>query len=91
MIFCKRINEDLSVREEHEAAHELLLRSIEKLYGISSPRIEKGEHGKPFFPEHPEIFFNISHCRGLVVCGFSDSEIGVDAELIRDHSPRVMD
>lgn len=91
MIFYKIINDDSDRREEHRTAYEILSYGLKELYDITEYSIEKGEHGKPFIPEYPEIKFNISHCKGLVVCGFSDSDIGVDAEFIRDFSPRVME
>lgn len=46
-----------------------------------------GEKGKPFLgPGMPDsrIQFNLSHCRGLVICGIVlDHQIGVDVEEIR--------
>ncbi len=91
MIFYKIIDHSSCRREEHETAYKMLSYGLKKLYDITEYNIEKGEHGKPFIAEYPEIKFNISHCKGLVVCGFSDNDIGVDAELIRDFSPRVME
>ena len=91
MIFYKIIDHSSERREEHETAYKMLSYGLKNLYDITEYNIEKGEHGKPFIAEYPEIKFNISHCNGLVVCGFSDNDIGVDAELIRDFSPRVME
>lgn len=44
------------------------------------PRFECGEHGKPTIAGHPELHFNISHCRHAVAVAVSDSEVGVDVE-----------
>lgn len=40
--------------------------------------MEKGEYGKPFFPDGPK--FNISHCRCITVCAVADSPVGIDIE-----------
>lgn len=41
------------------------------------------DHGKPFFLDHPEWHFSLSHSGDLAVCAFDDSPIGVDIEQIR--------
>lgn len=39
------------------------------------------EHGKPYLSKHPDVFFNISHCKHAVACCVStDAEVGVDIE-----------
>ncbi len=89
MIYYRFTEETASAKELHEIAHRFLAELLKKNYGIENYRIEKGEQGKPFLPDYPEVHFNLSHCRGLVVCGFSDSEIGVDAELVRPYNGRA--
>ena len=42
--------------------------------------IEKEANGKPSILGHPEIFFNISHCRKAVACVVADSPVGIDVE-----------
>ena len=66
-------------RTEHEAGTELLAVGLRELYGMemnTSVRagLSYGQHGKPYLRNHPEIHFNISHCEGLAVCVFSDTE-----------------
>ena len=90
MIFYTFLNENSKHAEQHEIAYRLLSEGVKRLYGITSRSFEKGEHGKPFFKEYPEIKFNFSHCSGLAVCGISGGEIGVDAELIRPYNGKVM-
>ncbi len=89
MIYYRLIDETVSAKEIHKIAYDFLAELLKKDYGIENYRIEKGEHGKPYLPDYPHIHFNISHCRGMVVCGFSNGEIGVDAELIRSYNGRV--
>lgn len=89
MIYYRLIDETASAKEMHEAAHVFLGEMLKKNYGIENYRIEKMEHGKPYLPDYPNIHFNLSHCKGLLVCAFSDSEIGIDAELIRPYNGRA--
>ena len=70
----------------HEAAHRLLDISLKKMFGIEKYSLETGGHGKPYLADHTGVSFNLSHCTGLAVCGVSESEIGVDCELIRAYS-----
>lgn len=61
---------------------ELLLRhALSTEYGLTDlPRIETGERGKPFFPDHPELHFNLSHCKTAVACAVDASALGVDVQ-----------
>lgn len=74
---------------EHSIGRQLLSLGLSDLYGITMPaavldiHIAKGAHGKPFLPDFPNVHFNISHCKDLVVCAFSDAPVGIDAESIR--------
>ena len=59
----------------------LLKVGLEKIgLGNQFEKIQYSEKGKPFVEG---IHFNISHTDGLVVCAFSDSEIGIDVEKNR--------
>ena len=66
------------------AAGILLNKELEK-YGLSERETEYsiGEHGKLYFKNLPELYFNISHSGGIVICAFSDCEVGCDVEKIR--------
>ena len=67
------------------AAYLLLCEGLRKEYGITEkPIFEYVEHGKPFIAGHPDIHFNLSHCREAVVCILSDKPIGIDVESIRE-------
>ena len=73
-------------RQESSIGRELLIRGLSDIYGLpysieeSGPQILFGQNGKPYLPDHPDIFFNITHCRGLVACAFHSAPIGIDAE-----------
>ncbi len=90
MLLYTFLNENAPHKEQHGAAYELLSYGLKKLYGISEYSVETGEHGKPFLAEYPEIHFNLSHCKGLAVCGISGFPVGVDAEYVRGFDKRVL-
>ena len=49
----------------------------------STTRLEKTRRGKPFLKDYPHIHFNISHCSGMVACGFSSGPLGLDLEKVK--------
>ena len=66
-------------------AYLLLKRGLREEYGITdNPLFEYGEHGKPSIVGHPEIYFNLSHCREAVACVVADHPVGIDVECIRE-------
>ncbi len=66
------------------AAYLLLCQGLKEEYGIMEPPIfDFGEHGKPFIVGHPEIHFNLSHCKEAAICFVSDRPVGVDVESVR--------
>ena len=55
------------VAEQHHFAHDLLEEMLFKR-GIFKPYfMGEGKHGKPFLLEHPQIQFNISHCKNAAL------------------------
>lgn len=61
----------------------LLKRALHEVYDIDeNPLFDYGEHGKPFFTNHPDIHFNISHCKDAVACAIDDSPVGIDIESV---------
>ena len=71
-------------RKTCAAAYLLLCEGLRKEYGITEkPIFDYGEHGKPTIQGHPDIHFNLSHCREAVICVVSQRPVGVDIESIR--------
>ena len=74
-------------RKTCAAAYLLLCEGLRKEFGITErPVFDYGEHGKPFIVGHPDIHFNLSHCREAVACIVSDRPVGIDVESIREYS-----
>ena len=88
----------LALRFRHElgqrtcaAAYLLLCEGLRKEYGITEkPQFVYGVHGKPSIAGHPDIHFNLSHCREAVVCALSDRPIGVDVESPREYKESLV-
>lgn len=55
-----------------------------KQYGLNEcdMRYAASNNEKPHFADRPDLHFNISHSGTMVICSFSDTEIGVDIEKI---------
>jgi len=53
-------------------------------YGLREAEvgIAFGENEKPYFPDYPDIHFNVSHSEKMVLAVFADTEIGCDIEYI---------
>lgn len=47
------------------------------------PPIRLTSLGKPYFPDFPEVHFNLSHTTGAVLVALSGEPVGVDIEHIR--------
>lgn len=72
-------------------AYQLLKEGLQKEYGITeNPIFEYNEHGKPLLIGHPEIFFNLSHCKEAAICVVSDQPVGVDVESIREYKESLV-
>ncbi len=62
-------------------AGSLLTYALMESFGLLNlPKMTEGEHGKPVLKDHPEIFFNLSHCQAAVACAVSTGEVGIDVE-----------
>lgn len=54
------------------------------------PPMDYASLGKPWFPDYPQVQFNLSHTAGAVLVALSDRPVGVDIERIRPVSQRAM-
>lgn len=60
------------------------LRAILSRYTSTPLEFAVAEHGKPYLPAIPELWFNLSHSQELALVGVAtDVELGVDVEHLR--------
>ncbi len=70
--------------EERALARRLLAEALARERGLTGlPAIAAGANGKPFFPDRPDLQFNLSHSHGAAVCALHHLPIGVDVERLR--------
>lgn len=71
-------------------AYLLLKRALKEVYGINeNPELIEQEGGKPMLKDHPEIHFNLSHCKSAVACVIGDEPVGVDIDIIRNYNAQL--
>ncbi|MBO4211324.1 MAG: 4'-phosphopantetheinyl transferase superfamily protein [Oscillospiraceae bacterium] len=72
---------DRSTQIQLITAEFLLRLALWEEYGIRRlPAVAHEKNGKPFFPDHPKICFNLSHCQTAVACAVDASPVGVDVQ-----------
>ncbi|MCC8123546.1 MAG: 4'-phosphopantetheinyl transferase superfamily protein [Oscillospiraceae bacterium] len=71
-----------------QTAHRLLDRAVQSFCGITQrPPIARTTEGKPYFPDHPALHFNISHSGPFALCGVGHVPLGVDIECLHQRKP----
>lgn len=69
----------------------VMLRELLEQQGLIHPfRFERNEHGKPFLAGHPEIHFNLSHCKNGIAVAVSDQPVGIDIERYHKFSDALL-
>lgn len=89
--------QELCLKFRHEqgrktcaAAYMLLCEGLRQEYGITeAPVFVYGEHGKPAIAGHPDIHFNMSHCKEAAICVLAQKPVGIDIESINRYSEGV--
>lgn len=77
-------------RRQSAAAYLLLCQGLREQYGITiPPHFGYHEGGKPFIEGHPDIHFNLSHCREAAVCAISPHPVGIDVESVRQYKEKL--
>lgn len=62
----------------------LMLKELLKPLGINDLEMDKNEHGKPFLVHHPDVHFNLSHCKNGIAVVVDFSPVGIDIESFRN-------
>ena len=69
----------------------VMLRKMLESEGLSHPFIfAQNEHGKPYLKDHPEVHFNLSHCKNGIIVAVSDQPVGVDIESYHEVSDSLI-
>ena len=69
---------------EEGDAWALLARQLKERFALERlPAVARTAEGKPWFPQYPQLHFNLSHSRGLALCGAGECPLGVDVERVR--------
>lgn len=75
---------------ERTLAHLLLETALRRELGLETvPPIARGTRGKPWFPDLPDLHFNLSHSHGAAVCALHHLPVGVDVEKVRSAPKRL--
>lgn len=76
----------------HKWAWELLREILIERYqvDIAETGIHKDKYGKPSLPAATNLYFNLSHCEGMVACIISEREAGIDVEYLRPYCRKVI-
>ena len=61
----------------------LMLSDLLKPMGVTDLKMDRNEHGKPYLINHPDIHFNLSHCKNGIAVVVDKAPVGIDIESFR--------
>lgn len=61
----------------------LMLYELLKTLSINDLEMDYNMHGKPYLKHHPQVCFNLSHCKNGIAVAVDFSPIGIDIESFR--------
>jgi len=61
----------------------LMLQDLLKPLGINDLEFAFNEHDKPYLKHHPEVHFNLSHCKKGIAAVVDYAPVGIDIESFR--------
>lgn len=71
-------------------ARDLLALAAKEVWGLAPlPEIACHEGGKPFFPGHEDLHFNLSHSGELALCALDGAPVGADVQLVKEWRPSL--
>ena len=68
----------------------LMLKELLTPLGINDLEMNFNEHGKPFLAHHPDVYFNLSHCKNGIAVVVNFSPVGIDIESFRQGSTALI-
>ena len=61
----------------------LMLKETLEPLGINDLTMSFNEHGKPYLTHHPDVHFNLSHCKNGIAVVVDNAPVGIDIESLR--------
>ena len=61
----------------------LMLKELLEPLGITNMEMRRNKHGKPFLIHHPNVHFNLSHCKNGIAVVVDFAPVGIDIESFR--------
>ncbi len=75
-----------------EQVYDLLALAVREQHGLSPlPPVDREERGKPFFPGHPALRFNLSHSGDLALCALDGAPVGADIQTVAPRRPATVE
>lgn len=77
-------------KEQSKWAYKLLEKVLQREYPRIQklPFVDRDKGGKPYFPEYPEIHFNLSHSGCYAACAIGEKPVGIDVECWKNRKGR---
>lgn len=85
-VFIEKVQSDsVTLSEQRVSAEALLRRVLSEYYGEDAAKltVAREANGKPYFPDAPQLHFNLSHAGEYVALAIGDEPVGIDIERIR--------
>ena len=71
---------------ERRQVYDLLAWAARRRWGLDRlPAVERAAGGKPYFPDRPDLCFNLSHSGSIALCVLDEQPVGADVERVRKH------
>lgn len=90
---CLDVPHGARTRSRSSLCAELIVRALasQQTPSVGSlPSLMRGAQGKPYFECSPSFHFSISHSKNMIVVGIAEAELGVDIELMRPVSEKLI-
>lgn len=72
-------------------SYELLWQLLQAEGLTKAPLFDVDANGKPSLVGHPELFFNISHCKEAIAAVIDTHPVGIDVESFREYSEALLE
>jgi 4'-phosphopantetheinyl transferase len=64
----------------------LMLKELLRPLGVNNLEMGQNEHGKPYLVHHPDVHFNLSHCKNGIAVVVDFAPVGIDIESFRKNN-----